>query len=70
MAKKEPGFVEKEVVVSLSEVINNDNEGFLDILEKRTLGKNGVLSDIEYEIVGHLPQNELRIKVSGFKVSL
>lgn len=45
------GRLEGYVSIHLSDIIDTDYEGFLDLLE-RNLVSEGVLSDISYEFVG------------------
>lgn len=54
----------KIVDVELYEIIDNDFEGFLDILSDRTSSDNMLLTDISYRIVGH-EGDTLKIEVNG-----
>ncbi len=45
------GDVKATVAVELSEIIDNDIEGLMDILEERMLS-TGILSNISYEAIG------------------
>jgi hypothetical protein len=49
------------VSVELEEIIRRDREGFLDLLEESVIAgreeSHGVLSDIEYEVVGYKQSN-------------
>ncbi len=60
-------FVAAVVPIPLSSAIDHDLEGFLDVLEYAVIGDNGVLTDMEYTVVGTgLVGNEIHIKVTGF----
>lgn len=52
------------VEIDLSEVINTDLEGFLDIISERLID-SCLLSDINYTIVTAKPDNTLVLQVSG-----
>lgn len=54
------GFVE----IELSEIINTDLEGFLDLISERLIN-SCLLSDISYTIVTAKPNNTLVLQVSG-----
>ena len=56
-------FITGIVPVDLSEIIDNDLEGFLDIISEK-LVSNGLLMDISYRVVGNLG-NTLYLEVSG-----
>ena len=59
------GWVDGIVSVGLDDVVDNDQEGFLDILSCALVGDD-LLMDIEYEVVGvGGGNNELLLKVSG-----
>ena len=53
----------KIVEVDLSDVIDNDLEGFLDLLSERAVN-SPLLMDISYRIVGH-DGDTLKIEVDG-----
>lgn len=57
------GWVRGVIRMELSEFINNDLEGVLDLLSERLTG-SGLLSDIAYEVVGH-DGDTLFVRVSG-----
>lgn len=63
VAVDENGFISTQVEVDLSEFINNDLEGVLDLLSEKATGTE-VLSDISYAVVGHR-NNSLTVKVTG-----
>lgn len=63
MKKAKGRWVEGVVPIDLSDFINCDLEGILDIMSERLTG-SGLLSDISYEVVGHR-KDELHIKVAG-----
>lgn len=50
--------------VDFRDIINNDFEGFLDILSENLIG-NPCLMGIDYKIVGYEDDSLLRIKVTG-----
>lgn len=60
----ENDFIRVVVSVELSEIINNDLEGFLDILSEKATGTE-VLSDITYSIVERSGSSTLEIEVVG-----
>jgi len=60
---KEDTYVEGVVVVDLSDIIDNDLEGFLDIISEK-LCNSPLLMDSDYSIVGHTA-NSLLVKVTG-----
>ena len=63
---KDNYYVEGVVYITEFEIIDNDFEGFLDIVSNRLVGV-GVLSDVEYQLVGcDTKSDELYYKVSGF----
>lgn len=59
MEKKLPTVVE----VDLSEIIDTDLEGFLDILSERATG-SPLLMDISYKVIG-CENDTLKIEVDG-----
>lgn len=60
------GYVDGTIAVTVQELIDNDYEGFLDILENRLVGLQ-VLSDIQEEMVGaDITAGEVYFKVSGY----
>lgn len=60
----EDKYIKGVVAVELSEIIDNDFEGFLDILSERLL-HSANLMDINYSVVGHADDSTLHILVSG-----
>jgi len=64
--KTENRFIEEVIPVDLDVAINNDYESFLDCLEYQLIGDQGVLTDIEYSVVGNGMYDMLHIKVSGY----
>lgn len=53
--------------LELDDIIENDMEGFDDILTERLVGLNCCLSEISYDVVGVEPdENFLHIRVSGY----
>ena len=65
-AKSADNYVEEVVPVSLSDLIDNDLEGFLDIVSEQLLGEQGMLSDISYDVVGSGVSDDIHIKVAGY----
>ena len=64
LAMEMDALVEGHVYVDLDEAIDNDLEGFLDIVSNRLVG-HGLLQDITYRIVGATPEHEIIVYVSG-----
>lgn len=60
----ENGYVEGNVVVPLSNIIDNDLEGFLDLLGEK-LVENDCLMDISYKPVGVIVDQGIIIWVRG-----
>lgn len=61
------GQISGVVGISLDDIIENDMEGFDDILTERLVGLNCCLSEISYDVVGVEPdENFLHIRVSGY----
>ena len=61
---KEGGLISGVVKVKLRDIINNDFEGFLDILSENLIG-NPCLMGIDYKIVGYEDDSLLHIKATG-----
>lgn len=59
----ERGFISVTVEVNLSDLINHDSEGVLDLLSEKATGTE-LLSDISYSVIGH-SGNTLSILVTG-----
>lgn len=49
--------LEVTIVVSLDELIDNDIEDLNDLCEERIV-ENGILADIRYKVVGHVPSKD------------
>lgn len=64
--KSADNYVNEVVPVSLHDLIDNDLEGFLDIVSEQLLGDLGVLSDISYEVVGSGISDDVHIRVEGY----
>ncbi|MCA1320547.1 hypothetical protein LC085_11550 [Bacillus tianshenii] len=62
--KDENNYVEGVLPVSLSNIIDNDLEGFLDIISEDLVG-SPTLMDVNYSVVGHQDEWTVLIKVSG-----
>ena len=63
-ARDGDNFVEGYVRVHISTLIDNDFEGFLDIISEELVG-NDLLMDINYDVVALAEDNTLVLKVSG-----
>ena len=61
---KADGLISGVVKVELRDIINNDFEGFLDILSENFIG-NPCLMGIDYKIGGYEDDSLLHIKVTG-----
>ena len=61
----DPNDIKKVVTVELSDLIDNNLEGFLDILSEKAVGHE-CLMDINYKIVGHESDTILKIEVTGY----
>lgn len=59
----EDNYVSGVVLVDLSDAIDNDLEGWLDLLSEKLTG-SPLLMDINYRVVGQR-DNELKIEVTG-----
>lgn len=57
-------FIKVNVVCSLSDFIDNDLEGVLDILSEKVTG-NELLEDISYKPMGVTTNDELIVEVAG-----
>lgn len=57
------GYLVGVVAIDLSDAIDNDLEGWLDILSEKLTG-SPLLMDISYGVVGH-DGDELHVKVTG-----
>lgn len=55
--------IDKQVTVSLGDVIHGDLESFLDILSNEAIG-NDLLMDISYELLG-IRDGMLLLRVTG-----
>jgi hypothetical protein len=65
-AKSADCYIEEVIPVELEDIINRDFENFLDLLESRLLGDLGILTDLEYNVVGSGMDDVVHIKVTGF----
>lgn len=57
-------YITANILVDISELINNDFEGVLDILSERVTGTL-LLMDINYTVIDTLPDDMLVMQVSG-----
>lgn len=57
-------YVEAIVDVALSDVIDHNHDGFLDIIAEEAVG-NILLMDISYEVIGVIDAYTIRLKVTG-----
>lgn len=63
--KDDDNYITGLVRVYLAEIIDNDLEGFLDLISEKLTGST-LLMDIEYRVVGHESANDLiLLEVSG-----
>jgi hypothetical protein len=61
---EDDGILHGDIQVDLDEIIDNNLEGFLDLISDR-LTKSECLSDIGYQIVGFTPPITLHLEVWG-----
>ncbi len=59
-------FVSGIISMPLQSVIDHDYEGFLNILEHELIGDIGLVTDLEYNIVGNGMNDLLHIRVTGY----
>ena len=57
-------YVEGDVIIDLSELIDNDIEGILDIMAERLTG-SPLLMDINYSLVDILDENSVVMRIRG-----
>jgi len=62
--KDDAGYIEGVISISLSSLVNNDYENFLDLITDELAG-SVCLSDIQYEIVGCESSDKILLLVSG-----
>jgi len=65
-AKSADNFVEEIISVPLQTLLDNDFVGNMDIWEHQLLGDQGILTDVEYMVVGNGGNNEVHLKVNGY----
>ena len=65
-AKSADNYIEEVIAVDLEDIINGDFEQFLNGMEYQLLGDQGIVTDMEYTVVGTGMYDMLHIKVSGF----
>jgi len=65
-AKSADNFVEEIIAVPLQTLLDNDFVGNMDIWEHQLLGDQGILTDVEYMVVGNGADNEVHLKVNGY----
>lgn len=58
------GWAEGVVAIELNDFIEHDFDAILDIMSEKLTG-HGLLTDIEYEVVGHEDKTTLHICVRG-----
>ena len=63
-ARDENNYVEGFISIHISTMIDNDLEGFLDIISEELVGSN-LLMDINYDVVGLEDDNMIILKVRG-----
>lgn len=62
--KAEKGVISAVVSMDLSDLIDNDLEGFLDVCSEKLTG-GALLADIDYRVVGHTEDTTILVEVSG-----
>lgn len=62
---RDDGFITGNIIMHISDVIDNDLEGFLDIISK-ALVNTPCLEDINYTILGVTEPDNLLINVTGY----
>lgn len=65
-AKSADNFVREIIAVPLQSLLDNDFVGNMDIWEHQLLGDQGILTDLEYMVVGNGIDNEVHLMVSGY----
>ncbi len=66
-SRDENNFVEGYIQIHISDMIDNDYEGFLDFISEKLVGSD-LLMDVNYEVVAQAKKifpNELILKVTG-----
>lgn len=58
------GYVKGEVYVHLSDIIDNDLEGFLDLISEALVGST-LLMDVNYNVVRVAEDGKLVLEVTG-----
>ncbi len=61
---KDNAYVTGVVLVDLSSVIDNDLEGFLDLISEKLCGSS-LLMDVNYDVVGTVGKQGLLVEVTG-----
>ena len=65
LSKNDPnGYIEGVISFDLKDAIDNDFEGFLDIISEALTGTD-ILMDLNYSVVGAGPDGSIHLKVSG-----
>lgn len=64
MTSDDNTYVRGNILVDLSEIIDNDLEGFLDLISER-LVNNVCLMDVQYKVIDTLNDGRLVVSVSG-----
>lgn len=62
--KDENGYIHEEVHVDLSEVVEADTEGFIDLLSTLAIGDD-LLMDVTWEVIGTTNENLIQVIVHG-----
>mgnify|MGYP000217942243 CR=1 FL=1 len=65
-AKSASNFVEEVIPVPIQTLLDNGFVDNMDIWEHQLLGDQGILTDVEYTVVGCGMDNEVHLKVSGY----
>jgi hypothetical protein len=58
------------VTLEVAEIIDNDFEGFLDLLTYHAVGDGNLLEDISYHAIGVTPEGDIIFKVEGYLIDL
>ena len=57
-------YIEDNICIDLHTIIDNDLEGFLDIISEKLVG-SPLLMDVSYSVVGTTEDGDIILKVSG-----
>lgn len=65
-AKSADNYVEEVIAVPVQQLLDYDFVGNMDIWEEKLLGDQGILTDVDYQVVGTGINNEVHLKVMGY----